>query len=167
MPTSVFYSFHSPYDRGRLDQVESLGVVVGQRIPGAEEWSAIEAGGDASIQRWMVDTMDDREVLLLLVGAHTHTRTWVLWELARAWRVGQPIVAVRVHGLSVDGETDDPGPNPLELVDIGEGRTLADVVCLRDPSGATTGEILDSIRTSLPDWIADAVVDPSPSQRRP
>ena len=56
---------------------------------------------------------------MVLVGAQTASRPWVLYEIGKAWDDKRPLVGVRIHGLEgSNGKTDTLGTNPFSLVKL-------------------------------------------------
>ena len=154
---AVFYSFHFARDAARVQQVFDMGVVEGQRLLSAPEWEAVTRRGRTAIKSWIDDQMKYKAAAVVLVGAETAGREWVLYEIGKAWTERRPLVGVRIHGLAPDGGVaDPPGINPFGQVQLQYGETLADRVPLHTPEGTTPEEIAASIRANLGGWVAGA-----------
>ena len=48
--------------------------------------------------------------MVVLIGAQTASRSWVQYEIQRAWELRKPLLGIRIHGLSSMGSTDTEGP---------------------------------------------------------
>lgn len=55
--------------------------------------------------------------MVVLIGAQTASRSWVQYEIQRAWELRKPLLGIRIHGLSSMGSTDTEGPNPFCSID--------------------------------------------------
>jgi len=114
---AVFYSFHYERDVYRVQLIRNIGSVEGQKLLNAQEWEAVRARGTKAIQNWIDEQMRWKSAVVVLIGAQTASRSWVQYEIQRAWELRKPLLGIRIHGLSSMGSTDTEGPNPFCSID--------------------------------------------------
>lgn len=154
---AVFYSFHYDRDSRRVQQVENMGALEGQKLLNSQEWETIKRGGDKAIENWIAEQMLYKTAVVVLVGAETAGRRWVKHEIIKAWNDKRPLVGVRIHGLADPQHgTDSPGANPFAAVGFKGGGSLADYITLHSPAGSNGSEVHASIAANLPTWVAGA-----------
>jgi hypothetical protein len=113
---SVFYSFHYERDVHRVQLVRNINALEGQPILNAQDWEEVRRKSDAGIEDWIHRQMIYTKAVIVLIGAKTASRPWVLYEIEKAWRDKRPLLGVRIHGLSSFGQSDVPGLNPFDMV---------------------------------------------------
>ena len=99
MARNAFFSFHFDQDHWRASQVRNMGVLEGNSELSDNDWETVKRGGDASIQRWIDGQLVGRSCVIVLVGAQTAMRQWVMYEIRKGWELGKGIVGIRIHGL--------------------------------------------------------------------
>lgn len=114
---AVFYSFHYERDVYRVQLIRNIGSVEGQNLLNAQEWEAVRARGTKAIQNWIDEQMRWKSAVVVLIGAQTASRSWVQYEIQRAWELRKPLLGIRIHGLSSMGSSDTEGPNPFCSID--------------------------------------------------
>lgn len=114
---AVFYSFHYERDVYRVQLIRNIGSVEGQKLLNAQEWEVVRARGTKAIQNWIDEQMKWKNAVVVLIGAQTASRSWVQYEIQRAWELRKPLLGIRIHGLSSMGSTDNEGPNPFCSID--------------------------------------------------
>lgn len=155
---SVFYSFHYARDAWRVQQILNIGALEGQTILNAQRWEEIKRRGQAAIEKWISQQMAYKSAAVVLVGAETAKRPWVLHEIAYAWDGRKPLVGIRINGLADRaGKTDSAGANPFSQVTLKGGGTVGDHVPLHAPSGITSRAVFASIQKNLTTWVNGAV----------
>ena len=153
---AVFFSFSSS-DSARMQRVLDLGVLEGQRFLSATEWDAVTRRGRTAIKSWIDDQMKYKAAAVVLIGADTAGREWVLYEIGKAWTERRPLVGVQISGLVPAGQpADPPGRNPFGQVQLQYGETLADRVPVHTQDGTTGEGVVASIRGNLGGWVAGA-----------
>lgn len=136
MARRVFFSFHYEADVFRAMQVRQSWVTQGGQAEAGyfdhAEFESVKRQGDAAIKRWIDGQLVGASVTCVLIGEHTATRPWVLYEIQRSAELGKGLLGVRIHDLRC--VRDHPlriprlGLNPFEQVE--------------DPSGALLGRSL-------------------------
>ena len=122
MSRKVFYSFDFKADSQRVAKVKNMGVVEGQTILSSNEWEDVEAGGDSAIQAWIDEQMTGKWCVILLIGASTAGRTWVNYEIKKAWADGRGLVGVHIHNSTdLSGGQTAKGRNPFSDFTVGDG----------------------------------------------
>lgn len=154
---AVFHSFHYDRDAHRVQQILQMGAIEGQAILNAQDWEAVKRKGPAAIEKWIDDQMKYKSAVVVLVGAQTASREWVLYEISKAWDEKRPLVGVRIHGLqNLSKQTDSPGVNPFEKVALQSGKKVSDYVTLHNPAGADSKAVYASIKANLKTWVQGA-----------
>ena len=130
MARRVFFSFHYSRDIRRIVQVRNSWVVraKGEAQPFLDkaEWESIKRAGSKEIEKWIEKQLNGTSVTVVLIGAETSKRPWVLHELRRSYALGKGIVGIRIHNVKdPQSGTDSRGANPLDLVSVlNNGRTV-------------------------------------------
>jgi hypothetical protein len=161
MAKSVFFSFHYERDAWRVQQIVNLGALEGQPILSSQEWEQVKRRGSAAIEKWIADQMAYKRAVVVLVGKETARRPWVRYEIAYAWNNKKPLVGVRINGLAdAQGNTDTPGANPFEAVQLDGGGTVGDYVPLYSPRGTLSQAVYADIKDNLATWVDSAYKRP-------
>lgn len=154
MARSVYYSFHYDRDAWRVQQIIQMGALEGQQILNAQKWEEVKRKGDAAIESWIANEMSYKKAVVVLVGAQTASRPWVLYEIRKAWTDKKPLVGIRINGLADnDQKTDAAGANPFEKVTLQGGGNLGAYVPLFTPTGLTSQQVHASIKSNLESWV--------------
>ena len=118
MARKVFFSFHYSRDVRGVVQIRNSWVA----RPGGEaqpfydkaefENAKTRAGG---IGKWIEDQLRGTSVTVILFGAETYSREWVLHEIKRSHELGKGILAIDIHSVR-DPQlgADAQGRNPLD-----------------------------------------------------
>ena len=119
MARRVFFSFHYDRDIRRVVQVRNSWVVrpenETQPFLDKAAWESIKRRGDQAIEKWIEDQLSGTSVTVVLVGAETYTREWVLHEIKRSYQLGKGILAVYIHNVRDPIRGTDPrGQNPMD-----------------------------------------------------
>ena len=119
MARRVYFSFHYERDIWRVQVVrnsQQIGTSSDYKVAG-KYWfdnSLFEEAkkkGAAAVQKMIDDGMVGASVLCVLIGAETHTRPWVKYELLKAMADGMGIFGVYIHKIeNRDQQTDDSAP---------------------------------------------------------
>lgn len=159
MKRRVFFSFHFNEDFWRTQQIRNIGALEGQTLCSSNDWEEIKRKGDASIERWIEDNMRGKSCVVVLVGAQTASRPWVIHEISKGWNDGKGVLAIRINKLLDNkGQASALGNNPLVNVTFnGSQRTLADVASLKTPSGHDSKAVYASISNNIEAWIEEAI----------
>lgn len=158
MSKSVYLSFHYQRDHWRVQQVSQMGVLEGQPVLQPQQWEEVKRKGDQAIKNWIAEQMRGKSAVVVLVGNQTANREWVLYEIGYAWDNYKPLVGIRINGLKdSNGDTDAPGQNPLERVNLAGGAdTLASHVPFYTPRGSTSQQVHADISANLSSWVNSA-----------
>ena len=157
MARSIFASFHYDNDAHRVQQVLQMGAIEGDSLVVAQKWEEVKRRSDAAIQNWIDEQMKRKSAVVVLVGAQTASRTWVDYEICKAWDDKRPLVGIRIHGLkNLAQRTDSRGANPFANVPLQGGGSLDQHVDLHDPPGVNSKAVYASIESNIDAWIANA-----------
>lgn len=113
---AVFYSFHYDRDVHRVQLIENMGTLEGQRILNHQEWEKVKSRGEAAIKNWISEQMKWKSAVVVLIGKETASREWVQYEIQKSWNDKKPLLGIRIHGLSSMGTIDSSGMNPFDQV---------------------------------------------------
>ncbi len=158
---AVFFSFHYDRDAWRVQQILNMGALESQTVLNAQAWESVKRQGDQAIKKWIADQMAYKTAVVVLIGAQTASRPWVLYEIRKAWDDRRPLVGIRIHGLAdSNGNTGSPGVNPFARVSLQGGGTVGDYVPVYAPSGWTSQQVHADIKPNLVSWVNSAFKRP-------
>ena len=159
MARKVFFSFHFDADHWRASQVRNMGALEGNVPCSDNHWEAIKRGGDAAIKRWIGEQLYGKSCAVVLVGAQTASRRWVIHEIEEAWNAGKGVVGICVHNLKDrNGTHANKGPNPFDQLTLNNGRKrLSSLVNLYDPNGWASTDVYALIKANIADWVEEAI----------
>jgi hypothetical protein len=159
MVRKVFFSFHFDNDFWRTQQVRNIGALEGQTLYTPNAWEEIKRKGNDAIEKWIDDNIFGKSCVVVLVGAETDQRPWVIREIVKGWDSGKGILGIRVNKL-LDRHSNSSvaGGNPFDKVGYGNsGRQLSSIVQLIDPIGLDSKAAYASISNNIERWIEDAI----------
>jgi hypothetical protein len=125
MARKVFFSFHYDRDVRRVVQIRNSWVVrlngEAQPFYDKAQWETIKRRG---IEQWIEEQLAGTSVTVVLIGAETFCRNWVLHEIKRSYELKKGILGVYIHNVQ-DPQygTDMKGRNPLEYWSITKNGT--------------------------------------------
>lgn len=164
MARKVFFSFHYAPDNWRASQVRNMGALEGNVPCSDNDWEAVKKGGEAGIKKWIADQLSGRSCAVVLVGADTASRKWVIYEIQEAWNANKGVVGVRIHNLKDrDGNHSAKGPNPFDELTLQDGKKrLSSIVKLYDPPGWASTDVYAHIKANLAAWVEEAIAIRNP-----
>lgn len=159
MARRVFFSFHFANDFWRTQQVRNINALEGQTLATANAWEEVKKKGDDSIKKWIEAEMNGKSCVIVLVGAQTASRPWVIHEISKGWNDKKGVLGIRIDKLlDNNGNAATPGPNPFEKVTFtGSTRTLAGLAPLKVPAGTDSKAAYASIANNIEAWIEEAI----------
>lgn len=159
MAKRVFHSFHYDLDAWRASQVRNMGVIEGNAPVSDNDWETVKKGGDAAIENWIADQLTGKSCAVVLVGAQTASRKWVIHEIKEAWNAKKGVVGVRIHNLkNASGNLGTYGANPFDELTLQNGtKKLSSLVNLYNPAGADSTAVYKRIKDKLADWVDEAI----------
>jgi MTH538 TIR-like domain (DUF1863) len=120
-------------------------------------------GGDATIKKWIHDSLAGRTCLVVLVGTETAERSWVRYEFETAWNNGLGILGNYLHNLKAPRSANfgpsygkcTMGVNPFDYFTMDKDKSLlsAIVKCYDPDPNDAYGEINGNICK----WIEEAI----------
>ena len=150
----VFYSFHFDNDVFRVQQVRNMGVVDGNEPVSPNDWEQVKRKGDATIQKWVDDSMKYKRCVIVLIGSETANRPWVKYEIKRAWELKKGLFGIYIHNLKCPRSgTCRKGPNPFSKWEVG-GKSMANLVNCYDPSA---WDAYGDISRNMAGWVSQAI----------
>jgi len=153
MARHVFYSFHYQQDCHRASQVRNIGAIEGNREANPNEWESIKRAGDGAIKGWIETQLKGKSCTVVLIGAETASRKWVLYEIERSWHLRKGLLGIYIHNLkNLRGEYSSAGINPFTQLG-----SLSKVVPVYDPSGYDGRSVYATIASNIAHWIDDAI----------
>ncbi len=159
MARKCFYSFHYDVDAWRASQVRNMGVIEGNAPVSDNDWEAVKKGGDKAIEKWIADQLSGKSCAVVLVGAETASRKWVIHEIQETWNAKKGVVGVRIHNLkNASGNLGTYGANPFDNLTLQNGtKKLSSTVKLYDPAGADSSAVYKTINDNLAKWVDEAI----------
>ena len=159
MARKVFFSFHYDADKWRASQVRNMGALEGNVPCSDNDWETVKRGGNAAIEKWIAGQLSGRSCAVVLVGAQTASRKWVIHEIKEAWNANKGVVGIRVHNLKdQQGAHATKGTNPFDELSLDSGkRKLSSIVKLYDPPGWASTDVYAHIKDNIGDWVEEAI----------
>jgi hypothetical protein len=159
MARKVFFSFHFDEDFWRTQQVRNINALEGNPLATPNGWEEVKRKGDAAIKQWIADEMAGRTCAIVLVGAQTASRKWVIYEICKAWNDNRGVLGIRINKLlNNNGLSAPAGPNPFDSVTLAKGQVkLSSVASLKAPSGADSKATYATIAANIEDWIEESI----------
>lgn len=159
MARRVFFSFHYDRDIRRVVQVRNSWVVRGEKdtqpFLDKAEWESIKRTGDKAIESWIEDQLNGTSVTVVLFGAETYKRPWVLHEIKRSYQLGKGIVAIAIHNVKDPQHGADlQGSNPLAHWEVTRNGQKVNLTNLYE----TYDWVRDDGYRNISDWIEKAAV---------
>jgi hypothetical protein len=159
MARNVFYSFHYAKDAWRASQVRNMGVVDGNTPIRDNDWEEVKKGGDKAIQKWIDEQLNGRSCAVVLVGAETASRPWVIHEISHAWNLGKGVVGIRIHNLLNEAKyKSSAGANPFDKVTFkNTGKALSSIVTLYDSPFTESTDVYADIKKRIEGLVEAAI----------
>ncbi|KXU94745.1 molecular chaperone Tir [Stenotrophomonas sp. DDT-1] len=159
MARNVFFSFHFNNDFWRTQQVRNMGSLEGQKLYTANEWEDVKKNGSDEIEKWIDRSLIGKTCVVVLVGAETANRPWVITEIVKGWNSGKGVVGIRIDKLlDDDSRPSTAGLNPFDKVHLKSGTVpLSDHVKLVTPVGADSKAVYAHIQANIEQWIEEAI----------
>ena len=159
MAKKVFFSFHFNNDFWRTQQVRNINALEGQALCSPNDWEEVKRKGDASIDKWIDEQLVGKACVVVLVGAETADRPWVIREISKGWNGGKAVLGIRIDKLLDNrSQPSTAGKDPFSRVTFtGTNRTLAEVAPLKNPAGADSKTAYGSIANNIETWIEEAI----------
>jgi hypothetical protein len=119
MARRVFFSFHYERDIWRASQVRNSWVTKPDREAAgfwdAAAWEEVKKKGEEAVRRWVNRQLEGTSVTVVLIGAQTSKRKYVIYEIKRSYEKGNGLLGVYIHKLKdKDGRADYKGKNPFD-----------------------------------------------------
>jgi hypothetical protein len=139
--------------------VRNINALEGNPLATPNAWEEVKRKGDAAIQKWIDDEMKGRSCAIVLVGAQTANRKWVIHEISKAWNDGRGVLGVRINKLlNSSGQASTAGTNPFDKITFtNTQKTLSPVAPLKTPAGADSKATYATIAANIEDWIEEAI----------
>lgn len=153
MARRVFFSFHYDRDVRRVVQVRNSWVFrPGDSAQPFYDKAEFEEAKNRSggIEKWIETQLEGTSVTVVLFGAETASRDWVLHEIRRSHSLGKGLLAIDIHRIKDPQRgVDVQGANPLRQVPFLGGVALADIYESYD-------WVLQDGFNNMPSWIEKA-----------
>jgi hypothetical protein len=159
MARKVFYSFHYDADHWRASQVRNMGALEGNVPCSDNDWETVKRGGNTAIEKWIANQLVGRSCVVVLVGAQTASRKWVIHEIKEGWNSNKGVVGIRIHNLKDNGNNHCArGANPFDELTLDNGKKkLSSLVKLYDPPGWASTDVYAHIKKNMADWVEEAI----------
>lgn len=136
-----------------------MNALEGQALCSANDWEEVKRKGDASIKKWIDDQMHGKTCVVVLVGADTANRPWILHEIATGWNDKRAVLGIRIDRLlDTNGRPSTAGVNPfMKVTFAGTNRALSEIAPLKVPAGEDSKAVYASIANNIEAWIEEAI----------
>lgn len=158
MTRKLFFSFHYGRDAVRAGQVRNSNVIKSNSITtsdfiDATRWEEVKKDGDEAIKRWIETQLNGTSVTVVLIGAKTSEREWVIYEINESLKKGNGLLGVYIHKCPVfDRSIDTKGTNPFDNIYFDRNGTKQYL----SETYKTYDWIDDNGRENLGNWIENA-----------
>jgi hypothetical protein len=153
MARKAFFSFHYERDVWRSGQVRNCNLLPSEDQYGfidAADWESIRRQGEAAIERWINNQLQDTSVTVVLIGSETANRPWVRYEILKSWNRGNGLVGILMHNIKDEKrQIDARGANPFDRFKLPDGILLSSIC-------RTYDWVADDGRNNLGKWIEEA-----------
>ena len=157
----VFYSFHFDNDVMRVQQVRNIGSIEGNSPVSPNEWEDLKRSGRKAIEGWIDRNMKYKRCVVVLIGRETFSRTWVRYEIKKAWCEGRALMGIHIHNLKCPRNgVSSRGKNPFEEIKTKDGQPLSNFVSCYEPYPFDAYRNLNSyehIKNNISNWIEEAI----------
>ena len=151
----VFYSFHFDNDVMRVQLIRNIGSIEDNKPVSANDWEELKKKGKAGIEKWIDDNMNYRSCVVVLIGEETSNRTWVKYEIEKAWRDGKGLLGIYIHNINCPRNgRGNKGSNPFDQFTFNDGSKLSSVVKCYNPS---PNDAYNDVKTNIESWIEAAI----------
>jgi hypothetical protein len=117
MARHTFFSFHYERDVWRAGQVRNSWVTQDRTASGffdKAQWEEAQRKGKAAVEAWIDNQLKGTSVTVVLIGAETSTRDYVIYEITQSWAKENGLLGVYIHNLkNTAQQTDVKGANPF------------------------------------------------------
>ena len=87
----------------------------------AASWEEVKKKGEDAIKKWIADQLNGTSVTIVLIGAETASRDWVMHEIKESYKKGNGLLGIRIHNIKDQNQrTDSMGDNPFDKLYIEE-----------------------------------------------
>ena len=115
----VFYSFDYDQDVFRVQLVRNMGTLFDNKPVIPSQWEEIKRGGNLAIKKWIDEEMAKCSCVIVLIGSHTYSSSWVKYEIQQAWALGKGLLGVYIHNLKdLRTGTCSKGLNPFSMITV-------------------------------------------------
>ena len=126
MARKVFFSFHYERDIWRVSQIRNHWVtkpnIQEAGYIDAAAWETVKRQGDIAIKHWINSQLEGTSVTVVLIGAETSFRDWVIYEIEKSRDRGNGLLGIYINNLKDSrGFTDFIGYNPFDRVQTSLG----------------------------------------------
>ncbi|MFF4268820.1 TIR domain-containing protein [Streptomyces sp. NPDC001536] len=118
MARRTFFSFHYERDVWRSSVVRksaALKTDISSEFIDASLWEESKLKGDGALRELINDALYGTTVTAVLIGAETHRRRWVKYEISQSTARGNGIFGIYIHNIrDQNGDQGARGVNPLD-----------------------------------------------------
>ncbi|MEW5896937.1 MAG: TIR domain-containing protein [Nanoarchaeota archaeon] len=123
MARKVFFSFHYERDVWRAGIVRNSDItkksIEAAGFIDAASWEEVKKKGDDAIKKWIADQLNGTSVTIVLIGAETASREWVIHEIKESYNKGNGLLGIYIHNIKDQNQrTDNKGENPFDKLYI-------------------------------------------------
>lgn len=151
----VFYSFHYDNDVFRVQQIRNIGALEDNKPVSANDWETVKKGGNKAIEKWIDDNMKYRSCVVVLIGEETAKRSWVKYEISKAWSDGKGLLGIHINNLK-DPKTGtcSKGTNPFDQFTFKDKKGNIKTIPCKAPSST---DAYNDIKNNMEAWVEEAI----------
>lgn len=122
------------------------------------KWEQIKRGGDRPILNWIDSQVATRSCVIVLVGAHTAERTWIRYEIRKAWNDHKGLLAIHIDQLlDRHRRASRKGMNPFSTIRLTNGERMDKYVPAYEPPWWLDSRgVYKYIADNLEQWVEHA-----------
>ena len=160
MARHIFFSFHYQRDIWRVSRIRNSWVTQGNTTAGFWDdasWESVKRQGEQAIQSWINNEMKGTSVTVVLIGAETYNRKYVLYEIQKSYEEGKGLLGIYIHNMkNQNGYSDNKGQDPLSQIDTLRDEYFCSLHSLENNIWKTYDWVYDDGYKNIGTWIEQA-----------
>ena len=159
----VFFSFEYNKDAWRAAQVRNLCMGSNVLVSTDRNWEVVRVKTDTAIKEWIDEQIAACSCVVVLIGATTANRKWVLYEIEKAYELGKGLVGIYIYKIrNIVGDRTGKGKNPFDFVLTHNSEKLSDYVLCYDSLRLSSQSVCEDIAEHMEELIENAMKNKAP-----
>ena len=143
-----------------MSQIRNSWVTQGNTTAGFWDdasWESVKRQGEQAIQSWINNEMKGTSVTVVLIGAETYNRKYVLYEIQKSYEEGKGLLGIYIHNMkNQNGYSDNKGQDPFSQIDNLRDEYFCSLYPLKNNIWKTYDWIFDDGYKNIGTWIEQA-----------